>query len=394
MPTLNNPTLNISLSKVHSNAKIILNICRKHNIEPCAVTKGVCADIKIAEALVNAGFNMLADSRMENLLDLRMAFPSIKLLNLRIPMISEMDRLVETVDYSIISEWESLIAMNSSAKKFNKVMKVIPIMELGDLREGMHEEELLALLPHFANYHPKLHPNSTTVSSELDAPLKDIQSNRCNPIINSSCKLDNIYLAGIAANHKCLSGVLPDHTNLGKFAEIADKVNNHFDLEIVSGGNSSAFYMMDSGSLPSIINNLRLGESVLLGRERAFWKPISGCCSDAFTIHAEIVELKSKQSLPIGTIGMNAFGETPPPPKDKGVIKRAILAIGEQDIEFENLTPLENGVEILGASSDHLIVDVSGYRSNLRIGDSLRFGVNYSTMMKAFTSKYVNKKYI
>ncbi|KAL0219977.1 hypothetical protein P9112_005630 [Eukaryota sp. TZLM1-RC] len=378
------PSLLISLSKVHSNATNILSTCRKHKVQPCAVTKGVCADPKVAETLINAGFDMLADSRIQNLIELRRTFPSIKLLHLRIPMISEINQVVETVDYSLVSEWETLVALNASAKMFHKVHNVILMLELGDLREGMHEEELFSMIPYFAN--------STTVSSELVDHSQS--SGITGSFPNVVKKLENISLTGIGVNLTCYGGVLPDETNLGKLADIANKVSKYCDLEIISGGNSSSFYLLEAGSLPPFINNLRLGESLLLGRECAFGKLINGCVSDAFTIEAEIVELRTKPSIPTGTIGMNAFGETPSPPKDNGMVKRAILALGEQDADCENLVPLDEGVEILGASSDHLIVDVTNSGKSMVVGDTLTFGINYSTLLKAFTSKYVGRKYV
>ena len=52
------------------------------------------------------------------------------------------------------------------------------------------------------------------------------------------------------------------------------------------------------------------------------------------------------------------------------------------------LTPRLN-VEIIGASSDHLIVDTK--KLELKVGDELEFKMNYGALLSAMTSPYVTK---
>ena len=80
---------------------------------------------------------------------------------------------------------------------------------------------------------------------------------------------------------------------------------------MVSGGNSSSIYLVDKGELPVGINNLRLGESFLLGNDTAYETKLPGTVSDALILQAQIIELKEKPSLPIGEVGVDAFGEKP-----------------------------------------------------------------------------------
>ena len=112
------------------------------------------------------------------------------------------------------------------------------------------------------------------------------------------------------------------------------------------------------------------------------------------TIHAaDAAELKRKPSKPIGKSGMNAFGESVEF-EDKGEMLRAILAIGRQDADIGGLTPLDEGAEILGASSDHLIVNLTEAKGSFAVGDVLRFGVNYGALLNVYSSVYVDKIYI
>ena len=57
----------------------------------------------------------------------------------------------------------------------------------------------------------------------------------------------------------------------------------------------------------------------------------------------------------------------------------------------DGLLPPE-GLTILGASGDHLLLDCGKLR--LRVGDEVRFGVNYSALVRAMTSPFVEKKMI
>lgn len=67
------------------------------------------------------------------------------------------------------------------------------------------------------------------------------------------------------------------------------------------------------------------------------------------------VESKSKPTLPAGEIAQAAFGETAPA-VDLGRIWQTIVALGQQDTDPTGLAA-PDGFEIVGASSDHLIVD-------------------------------------
>ncbi|GAI29781.1 unnamed protein product, partial [marine sediment metagenome] len=74
-----------------------------------------------------------------------------------------------------------------------------------------------------------------------------------------------------------------------------------------------------------------------------------------------------------------------------GIRKRAILAIGKQDIYLNGLIPLKEGIKIVGASSDHLIIDITDFKEELKVGDEVKFRLNYPALLSATTSKYINK---
>ena len=80
--------------------------------------------------------------------------------------------------------------------------------------------------------------------------------------------------------------------------------------------------------------------------------------------------------------------------KDIGIRKRAIVAIGRQDILLEGIRPKDEGVAVLGASSDHLILDITDSFKNFELGGIVELNMNYGALLAAMTSEYVHKVFI
>lgn len=356
---MSSPYIEINTKKIQENANYIVNLAQKYNVEIYGVGKVSCADIKVAQAMIKGGVKGLADSRISNIKKLKENIKKdIPLMLLRIPMLSEAKKVVEFADISLNSEIKVIEELNNEAKKLNKTHKIILMVDVGDRREGLMPDKVLE-----------------TVSPILE--------------------LENIDLIGLGANLACFGGVIPTYDNLKILVDFKKEVYDKFDfdLKIISGGNSSSLPLLKEGGFPEGVNQLRVGESIVLGnnvlnRERFF-----DAHQDTFSLAAEIVELKIKPAQPEGERAENAFGEKKVI-KKTGLKKRAILAIGRQDIDISGLTPLLAGVEIEDGSSDHLIVDVSNAEKELKIGDSIKFEMSYSALLKASTSKYVDKVYI
>lgn len=202
-----------------------------------------------------------------------------------------------------------------------------------------------------------------------------------------------LELYGVGVNMTCFGGVLPSQENLFGLVQIARSLRKRYGLPIpfVSGGNSSALTMLRAGAIPEGITNLRIGEGYLLGNDTGALVPMEGYHTDCFTLEAQLVEVKRKPSRPIGDCGANAFGEKVEFP-DRGEMRRGICAIGRQDVVPGGLTPHDSRVEILGASSDHLIVNLTG-APDYKAGDVLSFNLDYGALLRAYTSEYVTKAY-
>ena len=353
------PRLKIDISKIKHNASYLVDLLKPHGINVAAVTKVFCSDIRMVDAVSECGIAYLADSRLENI----EAYPKngIPRMLLRLPSPKEAKRVVNTCDVSLNSEIFTLNKLAEAAEMASLVHGVILMVDLGDLREGVYysNDELL-----------------------FEA---------CEFILSKK----SLTFFGIGVNLTCYGSVLPTADNMQKLLGTAKKIEQKFgiNLEVISGGNSSSLYLFEKNEIPKGITNLRLGESIVRGLETAFGKPFGGLKTDCITLEAEIIELMEKPSYPEGEIGINAFGEKIHY-TDIGIRKRAILAVGRQDVDHESLECLQPGISIIGASSDHLIVDVTDSNTCLAVGDILSFSLTYGAILSCFTSKYVSRTYV
>ncbi|MDD6042406.1 MAG: ornithine racemase Orr [Eubacteriaceae bacterium] len=359
------PKLVINLKKLQDNLNACATITKDHG--KCSlmiVTKGLCADKEMVNMLAESDVvDYIADSRVKNIATFaeNARAHGKKTVLLRIPMHCEVEEVVKYVDLSFNSELSTIRLLNEEAGKAGKVHNILLMIDLGDLREGIFFQ------------------NEDLIFQAVEEILA----------------MENINLYGIGVNLTCYGAIIPKYDNLSKLVEIGKKIEDKFGikLEMVSGGNSSSIYLVDKGELPEGINNLRLGESFLLGNDTAYETKLPGTVSDALILQAQIIELKEKPSLPIGEVGVDAFGEKPYY-EDRGIMKRAIIGIGKQDTDLGSMTPVDSQVEIMGGSSDHIILDVTHCDKEYKVGDIVEFELGYGGMLKTATSAYVEREYI
>ena len=347
------PRIEINLGKIAHNAKKLKELYGSKGIDIIGVTKVVCGDTAIANVLVKSGINILADSRIENIIKMHNAGIHAKFLLLR-TLLSQSESVVKYADISLNSELSVIKELSKYAEEQGVIHEIILMVELGDLREGIMPSDL---------------------------------ENTVNEVIG----LKGIKFAGIGANLACFGGIKPNDEKMAYLSSIAKDIEKKFGLalEFVSGGNSANYDWFISTKNVGKINNLRLGESIFLGCETLERKTIDGLFTDVFTLIAEVIESKTKPSLPYGEIGQDAFGNIPKFP-DLGLMRRVILGVGLQDVLVSGLTPLSN-IDILGASSDHIIINAK--QSEIKVGDTIKFNLNYGALLSAMTSPYIIKIY-
>ncbi len=357
------PTVIVDLEKVERNARSVTGLCADHGISVSAVTKVTCGMPQVARALLRGGASGIGESRLENIHRLRSNGIVADMMLLRIPPLSGADEIVRTVDISLNSELSVIRALSRAGLEHGIVHKILMMIDLGDLREGFWPDDVV-------------------------------------PAARDIVELPNVKLAGVGTNLTCYGGVIPTRENMQMLVDWARRIEDAtgIGLDIVSGGNSSSLPMVASGEMPEGVNHLRIGEGILLGRETIDRTPLPGTVQDAFRLEAEIIELKEKPSVPIGRTGQDAFGNRPHF-EDRGERLRAILNVGREDVDVDGLGPADEHRAILGASSDHLLVDMGPAHgatppdtAALELGDTLEFVMNYSALLAAMTSSYVEKR--
>jgi predicted amino acid racemase len=350
------PRLEINLAKIRHNARVLVNLLAGHGISVSGVTKAALGFPDIAKEMLAAGVSGLADSRIENIQTMRHAAIKAPMTLLRSPMISQASLVVRHADISLNSELDVISELSKAAQAIGSVHGVLLMVELGDLREGI-----------------------------MPADLENV--------VRRTLRFPNIILKGIGTNLACRCGVAPDVANMGELSTLADTIDATFGpvLTIVSGGNSSNLDWVLGGADVGRINNLRLGESILLGCEPLHRRPIEGLYTDAITLIAEVIESKVKPSQPWGEIAETAFGTAIPQANraDRGNISQVIFALGHMDTDPGGLTP-PSGVVVLGSSSDHLIVGAGP--DHLPVGTEMTFQPNYSALIRAMASPFVTKQ--
>lgn len=349
------PWLSIELDKIEHNTRTLVRLCGQHGIAVTGVTKAVCGHPDVAKAMLRGGVSSLADSRLENIHRLRAAGVDASCMLLRLPPLSGTEMVVESVDVSLNSELSVLRGLSAAATRRGMLHEVLLMLDLGDLREGIWPDDLMAFLPEAA-------------------------------------ELPGIRIVGVGANLACFSGVVPDQSNMKRLVKLAGAMERDFGLQLkwISGVNSSGLELIASGHMPARVNHARIGEAILLGRETVQRRPWPDTFQDAFILHAEVLELKRKPSRPAGARGEDAFGKRPQF-VDRGVIRRALLNVGREDVDVEGMVPVDPRITILGGSSGYLVVDVSAAGDDIGVGDELSFSLNYSALVAAMTSEYVKK---
>ncbi len=348
------PRIEISLSKIRYNARMLSQLYGQKGISLMGVSKAVLGEPAIAEAMIQGEVSFIADSRLENIQKMREAGITTKFVLLRTPL-SQAKAIVQSVDISLNTEIETVKKLSFYAKALNKNHKVILMIEMGDLREGILPDDLFQF-------------------------------------VRETLSLSHIEIVGIGCNLACYGGVEPDDKNMHALSMLADGLKKEFNmsLDVISGGNSANYEWYKSAKHIGKINNLRVGESILLGCETLNRKAIPGLHTGAFKLIAEVIESKKKPSLPFGTIGQDAFGNINGF-KDRGDRKRAIIALGRQDIQVSGLTSNDK-LEILGASSDHIILDCENH--NVQVGDEVGFSMNYGALLSAMNSPFIRKTFV
>jgi predicted amino acid racemase len=338
--------------KITENAKAIVELCGTRGVKVASVTKCVCGEPGIARAILAGGVDGRAESRLHNIRRLREAGIDAHITLMRMPLPEEADEVVRLADCSFNSEEAALRALSAAAQRQGATHQVVIMVENGDRREG--------------------------VMFEQTEPL-------CRLVLD----LPGLELAGLATSLNCLCGVMPTVENQQRFADLASETQTKLGVpfRFVSAGHTNNVRFVLDGTMPSRVNHLRVGEGILFGTDELSDLRLPVPHADTFRAFARVIEVQDKPSAPDGVCGMDAFCRVHEWP-DLGVRRRAILAMGEIDLAMEHLTPARPDIALVGASSDHTVIDVTEADPPLQVGDEVEFACRYTAVSTGWSSIY------
>jgi predicted amino acid racemase len=322
------------------------------------VAKLLCGNGKYLEELITLNPNEIHDSRLSNLERVKQLDPHIQRVYIKPPPLNALKRLIACANVSFNTHIQTIEMINEEAEKQDVIHKIIIMIELGDLREGVMGENLI-------EFYDKVF------------------------------RLKNIEVVGLGTNLNCLNGILPSKDKLIQLSLYKELINAKFNSNIkwVSGGSSITLPLLAKKQVPKGCNHFRIGETLFFGMDISSNKPLKSMRQDVFRLKANIIELKEKPMFATGIQGTNLLGEKPE--MDTSLLgeesNRALIDIGVLDVSTNDIEPLDNDLVVMGGSSDMIAVDLKDNLKGYKLGDTLTFDLNYTGVLSLMNSKYVDK---
>ncbi len=351
--------ITLDQKKLKSNFDFLNKIFEKNKIQWSVVSKILCGNKEFLSVLLNLGIKQVCDSRISNLKIIKDINPNIETIYIKPPAKRSIANVVKFANISMNTEIETIQLLSIEAKKQNKIHKIIIMIELGELREGVMGDDLVAF-------------------------YADI------------FKIDNIEVVGIGTNLSCLYGVLPNHDKLIQLSLYKQLIEVKFNknIQYISGGSSVTIPLIFQNLLPKGINHFRVGETLFLGTDVYNNTVLDKMNPDVFRLYVEIIELIEKPQVPMGEMGTNVDGISYE--FDENLVGktsyRAIVDIGLLDVEEKHINPVDKNISFVGASSDMLVIDLGENSKNYKVGDLLEFKLDYMGTLRIINSRYIDKK--
>ncbi|MDD4209281.1 MAG: alanine racemase [Bacteroidales bacterium] len=349
----------LDYKKLKSNFDYLDNLFKKKNIQWSIVSKVLCGNKNYLKLLNQFNVRQISDSRVSNLKMLKELNPEIETIYIKPPAKRAVKSIVQYADISMNTEIQTIKLLNDEACRQNKTHKIIIMIEMGELREGVMREHVIGFYYQVFN-------------------------------------LSNIEVVGIGTNLSCLYGVLPNQDKLIQLSLYRQLIEEKFHKKIkyVSGGSSVTIPLIFQNILPKGINHFRVGETLFLGTDVYNNTTLKKMQTDVFVLYSEIIELIEKPLVPTGDMGTNVEGNTYD--FDDTLIGktayRAIVDLGLLDVEDKHITPLDENISIVGGSSDMFVLDLGNNETNYKAGDLIAFKMDYMGLLRLMHSHYIDKK--
>ncbi|MBC8319782.1 MAG: alanine racemase [Bacteroidetes bacterium] len=362
--------LQINITEIRNNILKLNSYLKDNNIKWSLITKVFSGDKDFMKQILTPDIvkdiHSVGDSRLSSLKNLKELNNELITIYIKPPAKAYIDDVVKYADISLNSSYKTIIALNKAAKKQNKIHKVIIMVELGELREGVNREDLSFFY---------------------------------NQIFN----LPNIEVVGLGSNLGCMYGIEPTYDKLLQLSLYKEliELKHGTKLDLISGGSSISLPLIENKKIPKDINHFRIGESAFFGTSPLDNKQFLDLCTDTFNFYTQIIELEEKGIVPDGIINDASIGHAAEfEEKDLGrTTFKAILDFGLLDVDQVGLTPDDKGIKLVGITSDMTVVDIGNNigkdgKQKYHIGDNICLNPNYMSVARLLNSKFIEKKFI
>ncbi|MDR8394415.1 alanine/ornithine racemase family PLP-dependent enzyme [Aliifodinibius sp. S!AR15-10] len=350
--------LKLYRDKLRDNYNYLDKLFKKNGIKWGITTKLLCGHEPYLKEVADLGVKEMHDSRISNLEKIKNIDPETLTIYIKPPPKDIIESVVRYADVSLNTELSTLHALSEEAERQDKIHKVIVMIEMGDLREGVVREDLI-------DFYEKIF------------------------------KLPNVEVIGLGTNLNCMHGVMPDEDKLIQLSLYKQILELRFDVDIplVSGGTTVTIPLVLKNRLPKGVNHFRVGEALFFGKNLFTGGTISGMHEGVFELYTQIIEISEKPKVPSGELGVNPQGQKYDiDEEDYGETSyRAILDIGYLDIDPEHLINVHDDIKVADASSDMLVLDVGDNSNDYEVGDFIRFRLKYMGALGIMNSDYIDK---
>lgn len=350
--------LKLYRDKLRENHTILGKWFAANGIEWGVVTKLLCGNKDYLQELVKLGIREMHDTRISNLKAIKTIAPEVQTVYIKPPAKRSWENVVKYADVSFNTELSTIRGLSAEAVKQKRVHKVIIMVEMGDLREGVLGE-------HLGDFYAQVF------------------------------ELPGIEIIGIGTNLNCLNGVMPSTDKLIQLSLYKQLIEARFQKVIpwVSGGTTVAIPLLLNKELPKGVNHFRIGEALFFGADLFTGGVLPGMHADVFRLHTEVIELQEKAVVPTGDRMENPSGRKAkfdPADRDK-TSYRAIIDVGLLDVQPRFLVPEDERLTVIEASSDMLVVDLGDSTHDYRVGGEITFNLKYMGALTVMNSRYIDK---
>ena len=353
--------IQLDRKKLKTNFEFLDERFKKRDIDWGIVVKMLCGNKLFIQEVLNLGIREIHDSRISNLRVVKSIDPTVQTVYIKPPAKRSIKDVVTYADVSFNTEYVTIKMLSDQAVLQDKTHKIIIMIELGDLREGVMGEE-------FVDFYREVF------------------------------KLPNINVVGIGSNLNCLYGVMPSEDKYIQLSLYKELIKAYFNVEIewISGGTSVVLPMFFKNQLPPAVNHFRIGEALYFGLNIEEHTTFEGMHDDVFKLRTEIIELTEKPMVPVGQLAENPSGEMLEIDESLYGKKslRAIIDVGLLDISPDYLIPDDENIEVVGASSDMLILNLGSSEKDYKVGDLINFKLKYMGALAIMNSNYIEKRLI